>query len=318
MKKGLTEIVFVIDMSGSMAHLTDDTIGGFNSFIEEQKSGEGETLVSTVLFNTVDNVIYDRVPLEKVEPMTRKQYRADGCTALLDALGNAIDHISLVHKYIREEDVPEKVLFVITTDGMENSSRKFSSSKIKEMIELKKANNWEFLFVAANIDAVETASHYGIAREKAVNYMADDIGTEKLYSSLSRSVKEYRVNPNCQMNMYWKDDIQADYELRSMGMTAEQKNNRIQELTVEKEKLNKQLADINAREKELDTQIDNLSEEAKKLIDKGDKMSQKTAEHMTADAQSKIKDLELVWREKHKLERQLRNVEKEMSRLARY
>ena len=152
MKKGLTEIVFILDRSGSMCGLEADTIGGYNSMIEKQKKEDGEALVSTVLFDDRSEVLHDRVPLSKIEPITAKEYYVRGSTALLDAVGGAIRHIGNIHKYAREEDVPEKTLFIITTDGMENSSREFTYEKVKKMVEKKKAkNHWEFIFLGANI-----------------------------------------------------------------------------------------------------------------------------------------------------------------------
>ena len=173
MRKNLTEIVFILDRSGSMSGLETDTIGGFNSMIEKQKKENGEALISTVLFDNVSEVIHDRVPVQKVEPMTDRDYSVRGCTALLDAIGGAIHHIGNVHKYARKEDVPEHTLFVITTDGMENTSRRYDSEKVKKMIERQKEKyGWEFLFLGANIDAVETAKHFGIGADRAVNYLS--------------------------------------------------------------------------------------------------------------------------------------------------
>lgn len=152
MKKGLTELVFVLDRSGSMSGLESDTIGGFNSLIDKQKKEEGEAVISAVLFDDTTEVLYDRVPLDKIEPMNDRQYYVRGCTALLDAVGGAIHHIGNVHKYAREEDRPEKTLFIITTDGMENASRRYTYEKVKHMLERQKAKyGWEFLFLGANI-----------------------------------------------------------------------------------------------------------------------------------------------------------------------
>lgn len=193
MKKGLTEMVFIIDNSGSMAGLERDTIGGFNSMIEQQKKEEGEAIVSTVFFNNYSKVIHDRIDLGKVEPLTEEQYRVGGCTALLDAIGGAIHHIGNVHKYAREEDVPEKTIFLITTDGMENASQQYSSHRVKEMIKRQEEKyGWEFIFVAANIDAVHTARNIGIRPERAANYHQDEEGTEMLYCAMSEAVTSYR------------------------------------------------------------------------------------------------------------------------------
>ena len=167
MRKNLTEIVFILDRSGSMSRLEADTIGGFNSMIEKQKKENGEALISTVLFDNVSEVIHDRVPVQKVEPMTDKDYSVRGCTALLDAIGRAIHHIGNVHKYARKEDVPEHTMFVIITDGMENASRYYSKERVKSMIEFEKEKyGWEFLFLGANMDAINTARQYGIGRDK--------------------------------------------------------------------------------------------------------------------------------------------------------
>ena len=186
MRKNLTEIVFILDRSGSMSGLETDTIGGFNSMIEKQKKENGEALISTVLFDNVSEVIHDRVPVQKVEPMTDRDYSVRGCTALLDAIGGAIHHIGNVHKYARKEDVPEHTLFVITTDGMENASRRYDSEKVKKMIERQKEKyGWEFLFLGANIDAVETAKHFGIGADRAVNYHSDREGTQLNYFRVS-------------------------------------------------------------------------------------------------------------------------------------
>ena len=194
MRKGLTEVIFILDRSGSMSGLEADTIGGFNSMIEKQKKEEGEAYISTVLFDDRTEVLYDRVPVNKVEPMNDKQYYVRGCTALLDALGGAIHHIGNVHKYAREEDRPEKTLFIITTDGMENSSRQYSYEKVKKMVEKQKRKyGWEFLFLGANIDAIEVAGKFGIAANRAINYESDHVGTKLNYEVLSRTVSEFRA-----------------------------------------------------------------------------------------------------------------------------
>ncbi|MBR4413655.1 MAG: VWA domain-containing protein [Lachnospiraceae bacterium] len=189
MRKDLTEVVFILDKSGSMSGLESDTIGGFNSLIEKQKKEEGEALISVVLFNDDSNVIYDRVPIEKVEPMNDKQYFVGGCTALLDAIGGAIHHIGNVHKYAREEDRPEKTLFIITTDGMENSSHQYTYDKVKKLVEKQKETyGWEFLFLGANIDAIDVAGRFGIGADRAVNYECDDIGTRHNFACLDKMV----------------------------------------------------------------------------------------------------------------------------------
>ena len=194
MRKGLTEVIFILDRSGSMSGLEADTIGGFNSMIAKQKKEEGEAYISTVLFDDQTEVLYDRVPVSKVEPMNDKQYYVRGCTALLDALGGAIHHIGNVHKYAREEDRPEKTLFIITTDGMENASHQYSYEKVKKMVERqKKKYGWEFLFLGANIDAIEVAGRFGIAANRAINYECDSKGTQLNYEVLSRTVSEFRA-----------------------------------------------------------------------------------------------------------------------------
>ena len=212
----MTELVFILDRSGSMAGLEADTIGGFNSMIAKQKKEAGEALVSTVLFDRDSTVIHDRLPLEKVPPMTEKDYFARGCTALLDAVGEAIHHIGNVHKYARREDVPEKTLFIITTDGMENASRFYSSDRVKQMIERQKAKyGWEFLFLGANIDAVETARHFGIGADRAVNYHSDSAGTQLNYEVLSEAISAVRCS--APLGADWKRRIDEDYEKRDKG-----------------------------------------------------------------------------------------------------
>ncbi len=186
MKKGLTELVMIIDRSGSMSGLEADTIGGFNSMIEKQKKEEGEAYVSVVLFDDRSQVLYDRVDIQKVEPMNDKQYYVRGCTALLDAVGSAIHHIGNVHKYAREEDVPEKTIMIITTDGMENASRLYTYDKVKRMIERQKERyHWEFMFLGANIDAVKEAGRFGISASRAVRYEHDSVGTKLNYAVVS-------------------------------------------------------------------------------------------------------------------------------------
>ncbi|MCQ2081019.1 MAG: hypothetical protein MJZ11_05130 [Lachnospiraceae bacterium] len=196
MRKGLTEVVFILDRSGSMSGLEADTIGGFNSMIKKQKKEEGEAFISTVLFDDEMEVIYDRVPVSKIEPMSDKQYYVRGCTALLDAIGGAIHHISNVHKYVREEDRPEKTLFIITTDGMENASHRYNYDSVKKMVEEKKELGWEFLFLGANIDAIEVAGKFGIAPDRAINYECDERGTALTYMAFSDAVSAVRKSKN--------------------------------------------------------------------------------------------------------------------------
>ena len=213
-KNGITELVFILDRSGSMAGLENDTIGGFNAMIEKQKKLDGKAYVSTVLFSDSSQVIHDRVELDKIGKMTENEYFVFGCTALLDAIGGAIHHISNIHKYARPEDVPEHTMFVITTDGMENASRKYGSNDVKHMIERQKERHgWEFLFIGANIDAIETAAQYGISRDRAVNYNADCKGTQVLYESVSAAVGGVRAH-KC-INKDWCEPISSDYKARS-------------------------------------------------------------------------------------------------------
>lgn len=209
----LTELVFILDRSGSMAGLENDTIGGFNAMIEKQKKQDGDCYVSTVLFDHGSEVLHDRVPLERVGKMTEKDYTVRGCTALIDAIGGAIKHIGNIHKYARKEDVPAQTMFIITTDGMENASRKYSSQEVKKMIERqKKKYGWEFLFIGANIDAVETAASIGISRERAVNYHADSQGTGVVYAAVSEAVCNVRAQQP--LASEWSKNINDDYEKR--------------------------------------------------------------------------------------------------------
>ena len=213
MKKNLTEIVFILDKSGSMAGLEADTIGGFNSMIEKQKKEVGEAVISTVLFNDMCEVIHDRVSVRDIKPMTEEEYFVGGSTALLDAIGGAIHRIGNVHKYARNEDVPEHTLFVITTDGMENASRSYSGERVKEMIERqKKKYGWEFLFLGANIDAVETAGRFGIDADRAVNYHGDREGTALNYRVLNEAICSVRSSRP--LTAEWKKSIDEDFEKR--------------------------------------------------------------------------------------------------------
>ena len=213
MRKNLTEIVFILDRSGSMNGLEADTIGGFNSMIEKQKKENGEALISTVLFDNVSEVIHDRVPVQKVEPMTDKDYSVRGCTALLDAIGGAIHHIGNVHKYARNEDVPEHTLFVITTDGMENASRRYDSEKVKKMIERQKEKyGWEFLFLGANINAAKEAARFGIGADRSVNYKCDEAGTALNYEVISEAVCSVRAARP--LSADWKRRIDEDVQKR--------------------------------------------------------------------------------------------------------
>ena len=213
MKKNLTELVFILDRSGSMAGLEGDTIGGFNAMIEKQKKEPGEAFVSTILFDNVSEVLHDRVTLDAVPKMTDRDYTVRGCTALIDAIGGAIKHICNIHKYARPEDVPGHTMFVITTDGMENASRRFGSDEVKKMIEQQKSEfGWEFLFIGANIDAVQTAAQFGIGRDRAVNYHADSQGTQVLYETLCAPISAMRSNKAIDAD--WGRNISKDYNSR--------------------------------------------------------------------------------------------------------
>ena len=213
MKKNLTELVFILDRSGSMAGLEKDTIGGFNAMVEKQRGEEGEAYISTVLFDNITEVIHDRVKLEAVPKLTEKEYYVRGCTALLDAVGGAIHHIGNVHKYAREEDRPEKTLFVITTDGMENASRRYTYDKVKEMITRQKEKyGWEFLFLAANMDAAAEAARFGIAPDRAAEYCCDARGTALNYEVINEAVCTVRA---CRpLGAGWKKRIDEDVKKR--------------------------------------------------------------------------------------------------------
>lgn len=210
MKSNVTELVFVLDRSGSMAGLENDTIGGFNALIEKQRKQDGKCYVSTVLFDNVSEVLHDRVELSEIKKMTEKDYSVRGCTALIDAIGGAIRHIVNIHKYARPEDVPEHTMFVITTDGQENASHIYSSDKVKQMIEMQKEKyGWEFLFIGANIDAVETAARYGIGKDRAVNYNADPQGTQVLYETVAQAVCNVRTS--APLSADWGKNITEDF-----------------------------------------------------------------------------------------------------------
>ena len=210
MRKNLTEIVFILDRSGSMAGLEGDTIGGFNGMLEKQRQEEGEACVSTVLFDNESSVIHDRLPLDRVPRLTAREYYVRGCTALLDAVGSAISHIATVHKYAREEDRPEKTLFVITTDGMENASRRYTYEKVRSLIEKQKREyGWEFLFLGANIDAAREAARFGIHPDRAVDYRADRRGTRVIYETVSETVRDFRASKP--MTAGWKKKIEEDF-----------------------------------------------------------------------------------------------------------
>lgn len=212
-KNNITELVFILDCSGSMHGLENDTIGGFNSMIEKQKNEDGKAYVSTVLFESTSHVLHDRIKLKNVPEMTMADYVTGGSTALIDAIGGAIHHIENIHKYARQEDVPAHTMFVITTDGMENSSTKYSSDEVKKMIKKKKKEcGWEFLFIGANIDAVETAWQFGIEKERAVNYCADSEGTQLLYDTICGSISEVRANKK--LSSDWGKTLEEDKRTR--------------------------------------------------------------------------------------------------------
>ena len=216
MKNDLTELVFILDKSGSMSGMEKDTIGGFNSMLRKQQQSEGQVLVSTVLFDNESTVLYDRVPLTEIREMTEKDYFVGGCTALLDAVGGAIHHIGNVHKYARKEDVPEHTLFVITTDGMENASHRYTADKVRSMITRQKEKyGWEFLYLGANMDAVEAAGNIGIGADRAVRYNCDEVGTNLNYQVLSEAVMTVRHGKA--LGSKWKADIEADYQTRGQS-----------------------------------------------------------------------------------------------------
>lgn len=220
MRENLTELVFILDRSGSMTGLESDTIGGFNAMIEKQQKEAGEVFVSTVLFDDEAEVIHDRAPIGNVKKLTEADYYVRGCTALLDAVGGAIRHIGNVHKYAREEDRPAKTLFVITTDGLENASRKYSFSKLKKLIrEQQEKYHWEFLFLGANIDAIKVAGSMGIKQDRAANYRCDEVGTALNYEIINEAVSCVRSCNVSDIAMTfdggaWKEKIDRDFEKR--------------------------------------------------------------------------------------------------------
>ena len=211
-KNGLTEMIFILDRSGSMAGLESDTIGGFNALIEKQKKEDGKAFVTTVLFDNQQKTVHDRVSLADVAPMTEKEYYVGGSTALLDAVGDAVTHIEKVHRYIRPEDVPAHTMVVITTDGMENSSRRWRASEVKKLVEKKKEEGWEFLFLGANIDAVSEAARFGIDADKAVRYCNDPAGVQKNFAGVARAMSCMRAG--ARLDASWKEEIEEDYKNR--------------------------------------------------------------------------------------------------------
>ena len=211
----MTELVFILDRSGSMSGLEKDTIGGFNAMLQKQRRQEGDAVVSTVLFNTSAQVIHDRLPLERVGDLTEEDYCVGGCTALLDAVGGAIHHIGNVHKYARPEDRPRRTLFVITTDGLENASRRYNYRKVKAMIERQNERyGWEFLFLGANMDAAAEAARFGIAPDRAAKYCCDEQGTALNYEVISEAVS--RVRRSAPLSAEWKERIDADCRKRGI------------------------------------------------------------------------------------------------------
>lgn len=220
MRDNLTELVFILDRSGSMSGLESDTIGGYNSLLAKQKKEKGEAAVTTVLFDDGMKMIHNRMPIKLVRKLTKKDYYVGGCTALLDAVGETIDHIWSCHKEMKKEDRPGKTLFVITTDGLENASKKYSFKDIKKMIEKKKEKQgWEFLFLGANIDAIEVAGSMGIKADRAVNYHCDSEGTALNYAVLGRAISRARKCGSADMSVAfaggeWKEEIERDFEGR--------------------------------------------------------------------------------------------------------
>lgn len=212
MKNNITELVFILDRSGSMGGLEKDTIGGFNAMLEKQKKVDGKCFVSTVLFDHEQKVLHDRLSLEAVAPLTDRDYTVRGCTALIDAIGGAVHHIETIHKYARPEDVPEHTIFVITTDGMENASKKYSADEVRKMISRKTEHGWEFLFLGANIDAAETAGNLGIRKDRAVNYHADKKGTKVIYDTLGETLCTARAS--MPISADWGAKINDDYRSR--------------------------------------------------------------------------------------------------------
>ena len=210
----MTELVFILDRSGSMSGLEKDTIGGFNSMLEKQRKEPGDAVVSTVLFDNETEVIHDRVSIADIPNLTDKDYYVRGCTARLDAVGGAIHHIGNVHKYARKEDVPEKTLFIITTDGMENASRRYTYDKVRCMIERQKERyGWEFLFLGANIDAAAEAKRFGIDESMAANYHCDEAGTALNYEVISEAITSVRACA-APLSSDWKKKIDEDYKKR--------------------------------------------------------------------------------------------------------
>jgi uncharacterized protein YegL len=213
MKDNLTEVVFILDRSGSMAGLEEDTIGGFNATLQKQRNLEGEAIISTVLFDHNFEVLHNRVNIKSVSPLTNNEYTVRGTTALLDAIGRSIRKIKHVYADTLREDRPSKVLFIITTDGMENSSSEFTYSKVRNLIkDVQEKYNWEFLFLGANIDAIDEARKFGISSERAVRYHSDKVGTGKNYEAINEAMTMYRMNNVIKKE--WKQKVEKDYAAR--------------------------------------------------------------------------------------------------------
>ncbi len=213
MKKDLTELVFILDRSGSMMGLEADTIGGFNAMIQRQRRQKGRALVSTVLFDHVSQVLHDRVDLKDIRPMTGKQYFVRGNTALLDALGDAIGHISRVHRYAQRQDRPQHTVFVVTTDGLENASRRYGVQQVRRLVRRQKEQyGWEFLFLGANMDAIQTAGRLGISPDRAANYCPDAPGVRLNYAVVGEAL--CAIRQNCPLGESWKAPIDRDWRRR--------------------------------------------------------------------------------------------------------
>lgn len=213
MNKNLTELVFILDRSGSMSGLEADTIGGYNGLLEKQSKGVGEAAVTTVLFDDKYDMVHDHAAIKKVRPLTNKEYYARGMTGLLDAIGKTINHVGNRHKYAPDSEIPSKTMVVIITDGHENASREYTLPKVKAMIERQKEKyGWEFLFLGANIDAISTAAEFGIVPDRAVTYAADNVGTRMNFDAVS-SVASC-VRQNAPFSADWKKDIEKHNKKR--------------------------------------------------------------------------------------------------------
>jgi uncharacterized protein YegL len=212
MKTNITELVFILDRSGSMAGLESDTIGGFNAMLKKQKEEPGEVAVTTVLFDDKYELLHDRIDIRGIRPITEKEYFVRGSTALLDAIGHTISKIANVQKQTSEEHRADKVMFVITTDGMENASREYTFEKIRSMVEKQKEKyGWEFIFLGANIDAISTAASFGISADRAANFVSDSAGTNLNFKVVSEAVSAFRA---CSLSDDWKEEIDKDFERR--------------------------------------------------------------------------------------------------------